>query len=80
MKKFDGRSFVAGIVVGTLGITTAFGATSIRSASLSSRQITLKGVSLSLEKPLVEVTMDDEQCLRNWDMEFIMTARETSLI
>ena len=61
MKKFDGRSFVAGIVVGTLGITTAFGATSIRSASLSSRQITLKGVSLSPEKPLVEVTMDDEQ-------------------
>lgn len=60
MKKFDAKSFIAGVIAGMLGITTAFAATSIKSASLSSTQITLKGASLPLGRPLIEITMDDE--------------------
>ncbi len=61
MKKFDAKSFVAGIIVGTLGLTTAFAATGIKSAELSDTIIMLKEVSLPLGKPLVSVIMDDEQ-------------------
>ena len=61
MKKFDGKSFVAGVIVGTLGISTAFAATGIRSAVLSNTGITLRGASLSLERPLVSVVMEGEQ-------------------
>ncbi len=61
MKKFDGKSFVAGVIVGTLGISTAFAATGIRSAVLSNTGITLRGASLLLERPLVSVVMEGEQ-------------------
>ncbi len=61
MKGIDGKSFGAGIIVGTLGITTAFGATGIRSAALSNTKLALQGNVLSLDKPLVSVTMEDEQ-------------------
>ena len=61
MIKLDGKSFVAGIMVGTLGISTAFAATEIRSAVLSNTAITLRGTSLSLDRPLVSVTMEGEQ-------------------
>lgn len=61
MIKLDGKSFVAGIMVGTLGISTAFAATGIQSAVLSNTAITLRGTSLPLERPLVSVTMEGEQ-------------------
>lgn len=61
MKKIDVKSFVAGFLVGTLGLTTAFGATGIKSAALNDMAITLKGASLSLGRPLVWITMDDEE-------------------
>ena len=61
MKKFDVKSFVAGVIVGTLGISTAFASTGIRSAILSDTAITLGGAPLSLGKSLVSITMEGEQ-------------------
>lgn len=61
MKKFDVKSFVAGTIIGTLGITTAFAATGIPSATLSQTTITLNGEALPLNLPLISVTMDDGQ-------------------
>ncbi len=34
MKKFDIKSFAAGLIMGTLGITTAFAATGVLSANV----------------------------------------------
>lgn len=61
MKMFEAKSFVAGVLVGALGLTTAFGATGIKSAGLNDMTITLKGASLSLDRSLVWVTMNDEE-------------------
>lgn len=57
--KLDLKSLAAGIIIGTMGITTAFAATGIQSAVLSDTRITLNGEALN--KPLVSVTMDGEQ-------------------
>ncbi len=61
MKKFDVKSLAAGIIIGTMGVTTVFAATGIKSAVLSNTKVTLNGGSLPLGKSLVSVTMDDEQ-------------------
>jgi len=61
MKKFDVKSLVAGVIIGTLGITTVFAATGIKSAILSDTKVTLNGDSLPLSKSLISVTMDNEQ-------------------
>lgn len=61
MKKFDVKSIAAGIIIGTLGVTTVFAATGIKSAVLSRTKVTLNGTSLPLSKSLVSVTMDHEQ-------------------
>jgi hypothetical protein len=61
MKKFDVKSLVAGIMIGTMGITSVYAATGIKSAALSSTKITLNGESLPLSKSLISVTMDNEQ-------------------
>ena len=61
MIKFDVKSLVAGVIIGSMGITTAFAATGIKSALLSNTEVTLNGNSLPLSGPLISVTMDDEQ-------------------
>lgn len=61
MKKFDLKSFAAGLLIGTLGITTAFAAAGILSADLCDTKVTLKGSPLSLNHPLISVTMEDGQ-------------------
>lgn len=61
MKKFDVKSLVAGLIIGTLGITTAFAATGIKSAGLSNMKVTLNGSALPLNKSLISVTMDNEE-------------------
>lgn len=61
MKRFDVKSLAAGVIIGTLGITTVYAATGIQSAILSNTQITLSGVSLQISKSLISVTMDNEQ-------------------
>ncbi len=61
MKKFDIKSLVAGVIIGTLGITTVFAATGIKSATLSNTKVTLNGASLPLSKSLISITRDNEQ-------------------
>ena len=61
MKKFDMKSFIAGIIIGTTGITTVFAASGIKSAHVSNMNVTLNGTSFSLSKPLLSVTMENEQ-------------------
>lgn len=61
MKRFDVKSFAAGIIIGTLGITTAFAAAGIQSASLSAAKVTLNGAALPLSRSLVSITMEGEQ-------------------
>ncbi|KEZ86504.1 hypothetical protein [Lacrimispora celerecrescens] len=61
MKNFDVKSLVAGVIIGTLGITTVFAATGIKSVILSNTKVTLNGDSLPLSKSLISVTMDNEQ-------------------
>lgn len=60
MKKLDVKSFTAGMLVGTLGISTAFAAARISSANLSDTTITLNGIPIVFNKPLISVTVDDE--------------------
>ena len=61
MKKFDVKSLVAGIIIGTIGITTVYAATGIKSAALSNTKVTLNGEALPLSKSLISVTLDNEQ-------------------
>ena len=61
MKKFDIKSMAAGMLIGSLGITTVFAATGIKSAVLSNTRIALDGEFLPLDKPLLSVTLDNEQ-------------------
>ena len=61
MKKFDVKSLVAGIIIGTMGITTVYAATGIKSAALSNTKVTLNGEALPLSKSLISVTLDNEQ-------------------
>ena len=61
MKKFDVKSFAAGVVFGTVGISTAFAAGGIQSAIVSDVKVTLNGAALPLAKPLISVTMENEQ-------------------
>ena len=61
MRKFDLKSLAAGIIIGTLGITTGFGAAGIQSAALSNTKVTLNGALLPLGQPLISVKMDDGQ-------------------
>ncbi len=53
MKKFDVKSFAAGVVFGTVGISTAFAAGGIQSAIVSDVKVTLNGAALPLAKPLI---------------------------
>ncbi len=61
MKKMDIKSLAAGVLIGSLGITTVFAATGIKSAVLSSTRIVLNGEVLPLDKPVLSVTLDNAQ-------------------
>lgn len=61
MKKFDAKSLVAGVIMGTLGVTTVFAATGIQSVVLSNVTVTLNGEPLLFNRSLISVTMDNEQ-------------------
>lgn len=61
MKNFDVKILVAGVIIGTLGITTVFAATGIKSVIMSNTKVTLNGDFLPLSKSLISVTMDNEQ-------------------
>ena len=57
-KLFDAKSLAAGVVIGTLGITTVFAGGGIESASLSGAKVAVNGTALPLDRPLISVTME----------------------
>lgn len=61
MKKFELKSLIAGIIIGTLGITTVFAASGVRSANISNMNVTLNGASFPLSKPLLSVALENEE-------------------
>lgn len=61
MKLFDLKSVAAGIIIGTFGVTTAFAAAAIQSAVPSGAKVMLNGSPMTLEKPLISVSMEGEQ-------------------
>lgn len=61
MRKFELKSLIAGIIIGTLGITTVFAASGVRSANISNMNVTLNGASFPLSKPLLSVALENEE-------------------
>lgn len=61
MKKFDLKSFIAGLLIGTLGITTAYAAAGIKSANLCDIKAALNGSVIPHTHPLISVTLEEEQ-------------------
>ena len=61
MKRFDLKSLAAGIIIGTVGVTTVLAATAIQSAAASDVNLTLKGEPLALGKPLISVVLEEGQ-------------------
>ena len=47
------KSFVAGIIVGVIGLTTVFAAGSIKTAIFNENQVIYNGQTLSLSQPMV---------------------------
>ena len=65
MKKIDAKSLVIGVIIGAMGLTTAFAAEGIKSEGIKSAVIsnttaTLDGVPVPLNNPLILVTKDNE--------------------
>ena len=71
MKKLNAKSLVLGFIIGIVGISTIFAANEIKSANFSNTTVTLGGVSVPLENPLVSIVKDDEK-----DMQLYMPVRE----
>jgi len=71
MKKFDVKSVAAGLIIGTLGITTAFAAGGIKSATYNAAKVTLDGNSVPLNESLVAIVQDGEE-----DAKLYMPVRE----
>lgn len=55
MKKFDIKSLVVGLVIGTIGVSTVFAAEEIKSATISNAKVYFYGKEVKLKKPLIEI-------------------------
>jgi len=64
MKKFDVKSVILGLIIGTIGITTAFAASGIKSATYSNAKVTLDDVSIPLNNSLVAIVQEGEEDAR----------------
>lgn len=71
MKKFHLKSLVAGILIGSVGITTAFAAGGIKKANFSNTTVTLDGKQIPLNNSLVSIVKDGEK-----DSKLYMPVRE----
>lgn len=72
MKKFDVKSLMTGIIIGAIGITTAFASGGIQSASFSTSKLYLNGEEIPLKSPLVAIVKDGET-----DAQLYMPVRES---
>lgn len=60
MKKFDVKSVALGFIIGTIGITTAFAASGIKSATFNSSKVYFYGKEVPLKNQLVSIVKDGE--------------------
>lgn len=60
------KSFVAGIIVGVVGLTTAFAAGSIKTATFNNNQVIYNGQTLSLSQPMVSIVKEGEKNASNY--------------
>lgn len=58
MRKFDVKSLVVGIVVGTVGITTVFAASGIKSAEYRNSELFFYGQKVTLDNPIVSIVKE----------------------
>ena len=58
MKKFDLKSVVMGIVIGTISMTTVFATGGIKSATYSSAKVYFNGETVPLKNSLVSITKE----------------------
>lgn len=65
--KFDMKSFICGIMITTVGITTVFAASGIKSATYNSNQVVFNGRILDLSGvPMVSIVKDKETNASNY--------------
>lgn len=50
------KEFIAGLIIGSIGITSVFGASFIKSAEYKSYDISLNGEKISISEPFISVT------------------------
>lgn len=58
--------FIAGVMVGAIGLTTAFAAGNIKSATFNDNQVIYNGQTLSLSQPMVSVVKEGEKNASNY--------------
>ncbi|MGH4121902.1 MAG: DUF4352 domain-containing protein [Clostridium sp.] len=58
MKKFDFKSLVLGLVIGTIGVSTVFAAGEIKSATISKSKVYFYGNEVKLKNPLISIVKD----------------------
>ena len=60
------KGFITGIMVGAIGLTTAFAAGSIKSAIFNENQVIYNGQALPLAQPMVSVVKEGEKNASNY--------------
>ncbi len=58
--------FIAGVMVGAIGLTTAFAAGSVKTATFNENQVIYNGQTLSLSQPMVSVVKEGEKNASNY--------------
>lgn len=67
MKNFNLKSFVSGIIIGTIGITTVFATVGIKSATFNTNKVIFDGVELNLHGgQMISVVRDGEKDASNY--------------
>lgn len=71
MKKFDIKSLIVGLVIGTIGVSTVFATGEIKSATISNSKVYFYGNEVKLKDPLIEIVKDGSS-----EAELYMPMRE----
>ena len=62
MKKFSLKALLTVLIVGTIGATIVFAATrGISSVALSNARVTVNGTTISLDRPMAMISLDNEE-------------------
>ncbi|MCT4604563.1 MAG: hypothetical protein N4A64_00445 [Marinisporobacter sp.] len=71
MKNFNGKSFICGLLIGTIGITTVFATAGIKSAKYEDVKVIFNGSNIPLKNSLISVVKSGES-----DAKLYMPANE----